>query len=494
MLTPEQIQEYRQRYNIQSAGDRVPIPTKNEKFGILQDFIQRQTEIYQKRSAESGRIQESYKQGKISLPETGVQLAGGAIGGTFEHAAELPVIKQGLDILGYGIQKLSETKPIQKIGEELEPVTTKLLNWYESLSPEEQQSVKATGNILSILPIGKIATGAGKFIEKEISPLLSKTTTKIFPLVEEGVKVFSSLGEYAKGRIPKLLGIFTGENDDVIRTAMTNPKAADLGIMKGDEALRNVVQEGSQNSVKMRDSFIQAHDTAIKQQVFKDMAVTYGWSKGMKQDVKKHFEDLLRANSVKYADGKLDFSTSKIKANPGEMTKVNAAYEAIAKWTNWSQYGVHKLKQLIGQLTKFPTELGGKAKSPMLSRMYGYLDEQVKVGLSKERIKIYEELNAKFSDNIDYFNDLVDAFNSGEPFTRIANSLGKNRDSIRGLLEWYEKQSGEDILPVVAGRELAMEKTAAFGFLNPRSWIDLFISPKVQAKIVTKVGEIIPPK
>ena len=110
MLTPEQIQEYRQRYNIQSAGDRVPIPTKNEKFGILQDFIQRQTEIYQKRSAESGRIQESYKQGKISLPETGVQLAGGAIGGTFEHAAELPVIKQGLDILGYGIQKLSETK------------------------------------------------------------------------------------------------------------------------------------------------------------------------------------------------------------------------------------------------------------------------------------------------------------------------------------------------------------------------------------------------
>ena len=89
---------------------------------------------------------------------------------------------------------------------------------------------------------------------------------------------------------------------------------------------------------------------------------------------------------------------------------------------------------------------------------------------------------------------MVDAFNSGDPFTRIANSLGKNKDSVRGLLEWYEKQSGKPVLPVVAGRELAMEKTAAFGFLNPRSWIDFFISPKIQAKIVTKVGEKVPIK
>ena len=62
------------------------------------------------------------------------------------------------------------------------------------------------------------------------------------------------------------------------------------------------------------------------------------------------------------------------------------------------------------------------------------------------------------------------------------------------LLEEYKKKTGHDIMAVAAGRELAAERSAAFGFLNPRSWIDFFISPKIQAKIVTKVGEKVPIK
>ena len=88
------------------------------------------------------------------------------------------------------------------------------------------------------------------------------------------------------------------------------------------------------------------------------------------------------------------------------------------------------------------------------------------------------------------YDEIVDAFNSGDPFTKLANSLGKNKDTLRQIIEFYEQKTGKDVLPIVAGRELAMEKTAAFGFLNPRSWIDFFISPKVQAKIITKIGEL----
>jgi hypothetical protein len=491
MLTPEQIKEYRNRYDV-APFDEISVPSTADKEGFLKNFIQKQTEIFEKRSAESGEIQKGYKEGKISLPETALQLTGGAVGGVFEHASELPIIKQGLDILGFGIQKLSETAPIRKAGEKLEPATAKMVNWYDSLSPEDQRSVRAIGNILAILPTGKMVSSAEKFIGKEVTPRLGKIASETLPFAETGTKLFNSIVDYAKGRVPKLLGIFTGENDDVIRAAMRNPQAADIGIQGGDKALREVAKEGSENSVKMRDSFIQAHNEAMRQMVFEDMKVTSGWSKGMKQGVISQFESYLKANGVKYSSGKLDFSTSKIKANPGEISKINSAYEAILNWKNWSQYGVYRLKQLIGELTRFPTETGGRAKSPMLSRMYGYLDEQVKAGLPSDRIAIYEDLNNKFSSNINYFEDLVDAFNSGDPFTRIANSIGKNKDSIRVLLEWYEKQSGKAVLPVVAGRDLAMEKTAAFGFLNPRSWIDFFISPENQAKIVTKVGKIIP--
>ena len=101
-------------------------------------------------------------------------------------------------------------------------------------------------------------------------------------------------------------------------------------------------------------------------------------------------------------------------------------------------------------------------------------------------------LNKNFSSQIELYDDIVDAFNSGDPFTKLANALGKNKDTLRQTLEFYEKKSGKKVLPIVAGRELAMEKTAAFGFLNPRSWIDLLISPKTQAKGITKLGEKFP--
>ena len=483
----------------QSAGETLTVPNEIEKKNIFQNFIERQKEILigAEREKRIGSIVGDYAAGKQGLVKTGFQLGGETIRGAFESAAELPVIKQGLQLFGGAINLASQTSPFEKAGEAIEPMTSKIINWYENLLPENKRTVDSAVQWLSVLPVGKglkVGMEVGVDITKTAFKGISKGVETIAPIFEKTASAIGKVGSYFQSRVPKLLGIFTGENDDVIRAAMVNPKAADAGIMGGDDALRNVVREGSENSVKMRDSFIQAHDKAIKQEVFQEMGVTPGWSRGMQQQIRKHFEDLLRANSVKYAEGKLDFSTSKIKANPGEISKINAAYEAIQSWTNWSQFGVHKLKQLIGQLTKFPTEVGGRAKSPMLGRMYGYLDEQVKAGLAKDRIAMYEELNSKFSNNIEYFDDLVDAFNSGDPFTRIANSLGKNKDSVRGLLEWYEKQSGKPVLPVVAGRELAMEKTAAFGFLNPRSWIDFFISPKIQAKIVTKVGEKVPIK
>ena len=98
-------------------------------------------------------------------------------------------------------------------------------------------------------------------------------------------------------------------------------------------------------------------------------------------------------------------------------------------------------------------------------------------------------MNKKFTDTIDLMDDMVYAFNSGNPFTRVANIFSKNNDTMRQIVEFYEKRSRNKISPIVAGRELGMEKAAAFGFLNPRSWIDMLISPQAQAKVVTKVGE-----
>jgi len=312
-------------------------------------------------------------------------------------------------------------------------------------------------------------------------PAIAGVTTGI------GSKAFQLGGRYLANRFPKLLGLFTGETE-VVNAALRNPKAADLGIKQGDQALRVVVQEGGKRSIQLRDSFIKGQSQAINE-VFKDMKVTKGFGAGQKRDSINRFLSMLKTNRVGInKDGTLNYSRSAVKANPGEVSKVNQAYEALQNWKNWSQRGVHDFKQLIGRLTRFPTEAGGTSKSPFLGRFYNFLNEEVTKGLPNKRTELYRIANKRFEDNIDLFDDLVDAFNSGDPFTRISQTFGKNKDSLRMLLDFYEQKTGVDIPAVQAGRELASERSAAFGFLNPREWIDLFIPPKIQARFVTTSG------
>src|SRR3990167_9828027 len=84
---------------------------------------------------------------------------------------------------------------------------------------------------------------------------------------------------------------------------------------------------------------------------------------------------------------------------------------------------------------------------------------------------------------------MVDAFNSGDPFTKIAGVLGENKDSLRMLLNFYKEKTGQDILSVVAGRKLGAERQAAFGLLNPREWIDLVWSPSSQMRFILATGQ-----
>lgn len=304
-----------------------------------------------------------------------------------------------------------------------------------------------------------------------------------------GGKVLGFLGDRIAERVPKILGIFAGEEPDAIRAALRNPKATDIGIKQGDEALRNLAQKAGEGAIKIRDTFIKGHTQAMQDTVFKDMGVTRGFSQGAKQDINQAFNNLLKRNRVKIDSSGLNFSTSSIKANPGEVAKVNSAYEAIQNWRDFSQGGTQKLKQLIGEFRKFPTESGGTSKSPVLGQMYHFLGEEVKKGLPKNRIKIYEELNKKFEENINLYDDMVSAFNKGDVFNRLAQAFSKNKDSLRQVIDFYEKKSGQDIMPTIAGRAIGQEKQASFGFLNPREWVDFFVTPKEQARLITTIGK-----
>ena len=280
---------------------------------------------------------------------------------------------------------------------------------------------------------------------------------------------------------------FSGENNDVITQAMKNPTAATLGAKQGNEALRNAIKEGSKKSIEIKTKFITDYAKAKTSVLGK-----YASTAVDKNKIASSFNNLLKEYGVTVKKGVLDFTKSKIIANAGEVGNIQKAFNALNKWGKLTNSTLDDYKQLVGELTKFAKEAGGSSKSPLLGRFYNELNTALKGNLPSNIASKYSVLNGNFSKYIETFDDIVDAFNSGDPFTRFANALGKNKDSLDQLLKFYEEQGGKKILPIVAGRELAMEKTAAFGFLNPRSWVDLLISPQKQAEIIIRAGGKIP--
>lgn len=416
----------------------------------------------------------------------------GARAGTLSGAVGDAVIGIGKTILPQGAEDavadtveavakpLVQSAPIQAVIAKYESLDEKTKRDVDALIGIGSLTADLAGGI-GLKKAGQEAAKVGLNATRSVATGVGKATAGA------AVPTVSSVGKYTAGRLPKLLGIFSGENDDVIRFALRNPKVANLGIEQGDVALRQAVKEGAENSLKIRSAFVQAHSQAKKQVLGQYTKVVIP-----KNNVKGIFNDLLRENNVKVTKDGLDFSTSKIIANPGEIKKIEDAWRALDNWDKFTFDSLDEYKQLIGKLTRFADEAGVPSKSPFLGSLYNELNETVARKLPKDIATKYRTLNKNFSSNIELYDDIVDAFNSGDPFSKLANALGKNKDTLRQVLEFYEKKSGKPVLPIVAGRELGMEKTAAFGFLNPRSWVDLLLSPKAQGKVITGIGQTLP--
>ena len=447
--------------------------------GIKQDVMKRATNLLPGVDA--------YQKGEQGLASTvlqtagqgaglGLDIAGRAISAITPDVVEKPV----MGAIGSVAGAVAKTQPVQDVA--------KAYDAWKKQHPEAARNLEATANIASFLPIGVGVIRGAKAVPGVVSSAVKKLPSIIPPggssAVSKVASTVSGAGQYAKSRIPKALSIFTGESDDAVRSALANPKVADIGIQKGDEALRQAVQKAGEQSIKIKDNFIRAHA-----QAFRQLAGSNVKNLVSKKEVQNAFLSSLPKDVRIGQKGGLDFSTSKVIANPGEVGKIQTAYNAINKWDDFSLEGVNRLKQLVGSLTRFADESGIPSKSPVLGKYYGVLNEQIVNKLPKISREKYIAMNKKFTDTIDLMDDMVYAFNSGNPFTRVANIFSKNNDTMRQIVEFYEKRSRNKISPIVAGRELGMEKAAAFGFLNPRSWIDMLISPQAQAKVVTKVGE-----
>lgn len=290
---------------------------------------------------------------------------------------------------------------------------------------------------------------------------------------------------YFSRRIPKLLGMISGESVDIVEQGLRNPQAVDIGLEQGNVAIRNTIKQGSKGAIKLRGNFNKSFNSAMKT-VFDSADETIP-----KKTILSQFDDLLKGAKVKIKRGKLDFDISNIKANPGEVTKINNAYKSVKNWDDFSVAGVNKLKQNIGKFTRYTTEGGlTTARSDTLNRLYGQVDDLIVTSLPESSKNMYIANNRIYSKNIGLLDDLVDVFTKGKSkFSRITGLFGKNKDELREIIEMAEGVGVTKDLPgIVAGRELGLEK-GGIGSLDIRSAFDVLFSPKAQGKLITTIGK-----
>lgn len=148
-----------------------------------------------------------YVEGKQGLGATGFQLGGEVLRGAAEAGAELPVIKQGIELFGQFVKGLSEQEPIKQFGEDIGEKIQPAVAWYDSLEPEKKRNVDAAIEYLSAIPAGKGTKVALKSTEEAIEAGVRTTTSA----VRTGVEATKELATKGKELITEAPGVIAAK-------------------------------------------------------------------------------------------------------------------------------------------------------------------------------------------------------------------------------------------------------------------------------------------
>ena len=210
-----------------------------------------------------------------------------------------------------------------------------------------------------------------------------------------------------------------------------------------------------------------------------------------KEEILGAFKKAVRQEGIAIRGGGLKFPAEFLADPANNARKIANVFRFLESKKSFNLVNLNSAKQTIGEAAGF-VERGLGSRVPVLGRLYHELDDIIKIRLPTNLSRQYAELNEVFTTNIRMYNELVKVFHSTDPFTKLAGVLRENADKLRQLLQFYEQRTGKSIIPQIAGRAIAGEREAAFGLLNPREWIDIVFSPRLQARGVSFLGKTKP--
>jgi len=153
MLTPEQVQQYRQKYGVGGTQQSTATPNQEPQTsflgGIKQDFASR---VDKAADAQVSALQGQQSDKSAALQTIGQ--GGGFLGDIFARGISAITPEPVKNVLKQGVQKLAGTEKVQD--------SAKAYEDWKTAHPEAAANLEAIGNLTNIIPF---ATGATKGIQ-----------------------------------------------------------------------------------------------------------------------------------------------------------------------------------------------------------------------------------------------------------------------------------------------------------------------------------------
>lgn len=384
-------------------------------------------------------IVEPYAAGEQGLASTGLQLGGEVIKGAFSAASELPVVKQGLQILGQGIQQMSQGKLSQAAGKALTPVASKALEFWDSLSDEEKRNVDATFQFLSVMPVGKAAeTGV-------------QTGLKA---AETGIKATKGVTTATGRGVSQVLGATTGSGASSVKEAFMAASEGRPALESFTKAMRGQTQ--ASDIVKSVED--------ITQTIREQRATNYTQKlKEIGEDTAQHNispvlseldSQLSNFGIVKKSDGTLDFSRSAIAKSRDARNDIQGVFDTIKDWGtkpgDMTGIGLDTLKRQLGDFY---------SESSQARAFVQGIKRKVTDILEKE-VKGYKEMTSEYQKASSFLDDIRSATGVGTSassdtiFTKLTTGMKADKEFRLEILREMEKVDPQ-LMNKIAGINLS---------------------------------------
>ena len=263
--------------------------------------------------------------------------------------------------------------------------------------------------------------------------------------------------------LKNLAGAVTGKGSEVIEQVLLKPEAALKGMSGKDvDILSEIALKARSGVSKLQKEASTAYGAALK--ALPDV----GQLPQAKQRALSTFDELISKFGSVTRDkaGKLNFSSSVFEGADESVLK--RLENKLVGWTDYTPEGLNKLAQSIGKFRK-----GADA------RQFNAIVDGLKKDIRRFAGDIVPELNdvnASYANTMEFLDDIrsvlkikrgdASAKQLREVSTKIQQVFNKNKQLARGLIEKLEEQTGDSILGMEAGRQLAEgipRSTAAIG-------------------------------